>query len=276
MAQHKQGGFLKIVFAIPIGFAAGMLAGMFGIGGALITTPALRMMLAASPAIALGTTLPVTIPTSLVGATTYLRRGYVDLRLASIGSLGGIVGSCCGAFLTKIVNPHYLMIATGVALIYVAIVTIYRQKTAESPGETPPTKSAEEEENSHKSPVPTHIVIGIGALAGFVSGLLGIGGGIVLTPAFIHLVKMPIRRSIATSIAIITVIAIPGTIIHYFLGHISWSLSAGLAVGSIPAAYLGARLNIKTREKTTALLFGALLLIFGVVFIIKEVVGILG
>ncbi|MDD5448833.1 MAG: sulfite exporter TauE/SafE family protein [Actinomycetota bacterium] len=263
---------MKIVFAIPIGFAAGMLAGMFGLGGALITTPGLRILLATSPAIALGTPLPVTIPTSLIGAATYLRRGYVDFKLASLGSLGGIAGSCCGAFLTKIINLHYLMIVTGIILIYVAIVTMYRQKAQKLEG----TGAKMVGENSHKTPISPQGVVGIGALAGFISGLLGIGGGIILTPAFIHLAKMPIRKSIATSIAIITAIAIPGTIIHHFLGHISWSLFAGLAAGSIPAAYLGARLNIKTREKTIAFLFGALLLVFGVVFVIKEVVSILG
>ena len=114
-------------------------------------------------------------------------------------------------------------------------------------------------------------MIGLGA--GLLSGLLGVGGGVLLIPGFLYILRMPIRRAFATSLAVIAVIAIPGTVVHALLHHISWSLALYLAIGSIPGAYLGARLNLRTAERLLYIMFGALLGIFGVLFIVNEIIS---
>lgn len=264
--------------AILIGFCSAFLAGMFGVGGAGISTPAIRLILGAPPGIALGTTLPVTIPTSLTAAITYWRRGFLDKRVAYLSAASGIFGSVGGALLTKVLNLHYLMLATGALVLYIAGQTIHRAATGNMPSEGTDDygEAGDERQESHAPLNPAWVILLIGLGAGFLSGLLGVGGGILLIPGYIYLLRLPIKKAFATSLAVITVLAIPGTIVHALLGHISWSLVIYLAIGVIPGAYLGARVGIRTRERVLFALFGALIAVFGVIFIVNEIISMVG
>lgn len=270
---------LQVFLAILIGFGSAVLAGMFGIGGAAVTTPSLRLILDTSPAIALGTTLPVTIPTAAVSAFTYWRRGLVNLRVAGICCTSGVIGATAGAIATKYANLHYLMLVTGAMVLYISVMTLRRgilgRGVAADLDEVAPKEIRLETEDEVVCDTAPSIALalGIGLVAGVFSGLLGVGGGVLLIPGFLYLLHMPIRRAFATSLAVIAVIAIPGTIIHSLLHHISWTLVLYLVIGSIPGAYLGARLNLRTAERTLYILFGALLGAFGVVFIVNEIIG---
>jgi uncharacterized protein len=275
---------LHVFLALVIGFAAAVLAGMFGIGGAGLTTPALRVFLDASPGIALGTTLPVVIPTAIAGAYTYYRSGFLDTRVALYCSLGGIVGSVGGALLTKVLNLHFLMIFTGVIVLYMGATTAYRGltgKVPEGPEEIGVSPVEGDEVAADEAAVPAgggfwhsdvaYVLVGLGG--GFFSGLLGLGGGIVLIPAFLYLLRLPIKKAFGTSLAVIAVIAIPGTIVHALLGHISWLLFLYLVIGVVPGAYIGAKLSIKAKEPFLYTGFGILVLVFGVIFIVNEIIG---
>jgi uncharacterized protein len=286
---------LYVLGAIVIGFVAAVLAGMFGIGGAGITTPAIRVLLGASPEISLGTTLPVTIPTAASGALTYYRRGLVERKVAGYCCLSGIFGATAGALLTWVINLHYLMLLTGGIVLYLSGATIYRGVTGRgvesAPAETPPETGDGEacqpppggggqadlerpEPCRYRDSIP--LMLAIGLAGGLLSGLLGVGGGLVLIPAFIYLLRMPLKRTFGTSLAVIAVIAIPGTVIHSLLGHISWTLALYLTIGSIPGAYLGARISIRTGERALYIMFGLLLAGFGVVFIVNEIISMVG
>lgn len=267
---------INMFLAILIGAAASVLSGMFGIGGATATTPSLRLFLHSTPQIALGTTLPVAIPTAIVGGYTYGRRGLVDWYAASYVCLGGIFGAVGGAMLTHWLNLHYLMILTGLIILYVAINTIVRgargKEAAPVDGEAPPGEPEDGEESRRGSRPGALLVLAIGLVTGFYSGLLGVGGGVVMVPAFFYLLKMPLKKAIGTSLIGIAVIAIPGTIVHALLGHISGLLFLFLIIGVIPGAYLGARITIKAGERLTFILFGCALASFGVVFIVSEII----
>ena len=282
--------------AIMIGFVSALLSGMFGIGGAAVSTPSLRLILKTPPGIALGTTLPVTIPTAAAGAFTYWRRGLVDMRVAALCCSTGIVGAVGGALATRWLDLHYLMIVTGLMVLYVSAMTIRRgtagrgipagpdealHAVGASDGDadecevaTPAEAGAASAADCYEVKVPIALVVGF--VAGVFSGLLGVGGGVLLIPGFLYLMHMPLRRSIATSLAVIVVIAIPGTVVHSFLHHVSWSLVLYMVLGAVPGAYLGARLNLRTAERVLYILFGALLGVFGVLFIVNEIISITG
>jgi uncharacterized membrane protein YfcA len=276
--------------AILIGFASALLSGMFGIGGAAVSTPSLRLILKTPPGIALGTTLPVTIPTAAAGAFTYWRRGFVDSKVALLCCCTGVVGATGGAIATRWLNPHYLMIATGLMVLYVSGMTIRRGTTGRGvpagPDEASPLVESAGAEAGECEVAPDEagecyvvsvpVALAIGFVAGAFSGLLGVGGGVLMIPGFLYLLHMPLRRSIATSLAVIVVIAIPGTIVHSFLGHISWSLVLYMVLGALPGAYLGARLNLRTAERVLYILFGSMLGAFGILFIVNEIIGIVG
>jgi len=304
---------MYIIGAIFIGFASSILSGMFGIGGASLSTPAIRVLLGATPAVSLGTTLPVAIPTSLAGALTYSRKGFVDRKAVLFSSTGGIFGSISGSLLTKVINLHYLMLVTGLVVLYLACATIisgYKRKrvdveigieieeepknkdpSLEVENEWPPEVGWTEKEIACHEPEKQGkqgeknfrlqckesskpwLYIVIGFLGGSFSGLLGIGGGIVLIPAFLYILRMPIKKAFGTSLAVIGVIAIPGTVVHAFLGHISGWLFLYLTTGVIPGAYIGAKLAIKAREPALYAGFGALTFCFGIIFIVNEIIS---
>lgn len=266
---------MYIFSAILIGMAGAFLGGMFGVGGAGLTTPALRVILRTSPGLALGTTLPVTIPTALAGAFTYNRRRLVDWRTALFCSVGGVAGSIGGAWITKILNLHYLMLATGLLVLYLSVDTMRKGRSGELSG---PGGGGNEEiarEERYPSKPSAVLLVGIGIACGFFSGLLGVGGGIVLMPAFIYILRIPLKKAFGTSLAVIAVVAIPGTVVHALLGHISGWLFLYLTIGVIPGAYLGARLSIRTREPLMYVLFGVMLGVFSVIFIVNEIISII-
>lgn len=269
---------------------------MFGIGGAAVSTPSIRVLLGASPEISLGTTLPVTIPTAASGAFTYYRQGLVERRAAAWCCFSGFFGAVGGALLTLAVDLHYLMLLTGAIVLYLSATTIHRGVTgrgveaepAEAPpgGDDPDACVPEPEAGQREGSTDwksrcgyrdsVGLMLAIGLAGGLLSGLLGVGGGLVLVPGFIYILRMPLKRTFGTSLAVITVIAIPGTIVHALLGHISWTLVLYLVIGSIPGAWIGARISIRTGERVLYVLFGILLAVFGVVFIVNEIISMTG
>jgi uncharacterized membrane protein YfcA len=246
---------LQVGVAIAVGFVAGVLSGMFGVGGGVVTTPAVNTLLGGTPIEAIATPLPVILPTSLVGSYTYAKAGELSVRAAKWAAVPGIVGAVLGALLTEVVNAHLLLVATS-ALIAVTAIQVIRNRPPRTPweiGRTPGWKYA-----------------AVGLVAGTVSGLLGIGGGIVLVPAFTLWVGMPLRRALGTSLLVIAILVIPGTIVHAMLGHIDWAIFLALTIGVVPGARLGARIALGVRERTLRMAVGAFLLVVALAYGVSE------
>ena len=111
--------WLVIVLGIAIGFATGILSGMFGIGGAVVSTPAIQG-LGATPYEAVGSTVPAIIPGAISGTLRYLREGYVHLDSVAWVAVPGVVATITGARLTRVVpgDGHVLMILTALLVGY--------------------------------------------------------------------------------------------------------------------------------------------------------------
>jgi uncharacterized membrane protein YfcA len=245
----------QIVLGIVIGVVAGVLSGLFGVGGGIITTPAIQELLGGSPYIAVGTPLPVAIPTALVGGYTYARAHEVSWRAVRFAAIPGIVGAAAGAWLTSLIDPHWLLLVTAVLIGWqaVRIGRSARYRIRER-GTTPGWQYA-----------------GLGGFTGLVSGVLGVGGGIVFVPFVTTMLGMPLKRALGTSLVLIAVIAIPGTIVHAALGHIDWEIAFVLVLGVIPGARIGASIALGTRERTLRLLVGSFLFLVAAVYGIAEV-----
>src|SRR5204863_422138 len=89
-----------------------------------------------------------------------------------------------------------------------------------------------------------------GFAAGFVSGLLGVGGGIIMVPILTTILGMPLKRALGTSLVVISAIVVPGTIVHALLGHIDWAIFLVLTVGVVPGARIGATLALRAKDRT--------------------------
>ena len=114
----------------------------------------------------------------------------------------------------------------------------------------------------HKT-IPVAKILSVAVSVGFLSGLLANSGGVLFGPLFIRFLKMPTKEALATSLVVAAGLAIPGTLAHWYLGHIDWSIVLLLSVSSIPCSYLGARLAIKLHNALLEKVFGVMLVVFG-------------
>jgi uncharacterized membrane protein YfcA len=249
---------MQIGMGVAVGFGAGILSGLFGVGGGIVTTPAVNTLLGGTAIQAIATPLPVILPTSLVGAYTYAKAGEVSVRAARWAAVPGVGGAIAGALLTEVANAHLLLLVTA-ALIAITAVQVIAGREPRTPwvrGRTPGWRYA-----------------AIGLVAGVVSGLLGVGGGIVMVPAFTVWVGMPLRRALGTSLLVIAVLVIPGTVVHALLGNVDWAIFLALTLGVVPGARIGARIALGVRERTLRHAVGAFLLAVAVAYGAAEVVS---
>jgi len=234
------------ILGILSGFVSGVIAGAFGVGGAILTTPAVQVLLGAPPLVALGTPLPVILPTTVAGTRAYRRAGQIDNRAVGWAVPPGILGAVGGAALTKLIDAHILLLVTACLIGWQAIrVGWGTSDVVSAAARVPPSGRA---------------FALMGLSAGFVSGLLGIGGGVVMVPVMVGVLHMPLKRSLGTSLVIIAFLVIPGTIVHAFLGHINWTIFGWLSIGVIPGAVIGSRWTLRARERTLRLTVGVFLL----------------
>ena len=251
------------VWGVAIGLLAGILSGMFGVGGGIVMTPAIDAAIpTVTPIQAIATPLPVIFPTSITGAYTYAKAGEVDRRAAMwMGSLG-LIGAVVGAFATDLVDPTLLLLATAALLGWQSVGIIrgprpiasgQRRSVAPGPG--------------------TYAAIGAGA--GAISGLLGIGGGLVMVPLLSGWCRMPLKRALGTSLMTIPALVIPGTIVHAALGHIDWGLAVFLTIGAVPGARIGATIALGTAERSLRRIVGSGMLAIAVLYAGQQLVVLL-
>jgi uncharacterized membrane protein YfcA len=266
------------VAALAVGLLSGVLSGAFGIGGGLLTTPAIRLVLGYPALIAVGTPLPVILPGALTGAVAYWRRDSADVRAGAIMGLVGAAGSVAGAWLSQRAGGTLVLIITAV-VIAGASVDMLLQHRRSARGSGVPGES-ESDEGLVAVQAPSGPVRNgeaklalIGIVAGLYSGFLGLGGGFVIVPALTRLLRMPVKRAIGTSLVTVAVLSIPGTIAHGMLGHIDWTLAGLLAIGVVPGAMIGAHLTGRASDRAVRLSFAALLAVVGVWLALSEIAG---
>jgi uncharacterized membrane protein YfcA len=232
-----------------VGLATGMLSGAFGVGGAVISTPGIRI-LGASAFEAVGTTLPAIIPSAAVGTARYARERLVDWPVVGATAPLGVTTAVAASYASHAVpgEGHLLMVLTAAILGYTAWRMARRDPTSPSPAQ---------DGGGERRSLPG--AAAIGALAGTLSGLLGVGGGVVLVPGFSELLRLPLKTAIATSLACVGILAVPSTIAHTLLGDIDWRMALLLAVAVVPGSRLGAVLSIRATNRRLRLAVAAFL-----------------
>ena len=248
----------EAVIGVAVGVVAGVASGLLGVGGGIVMTPGIQVLMGAPPIVALATPLPAILPTAATGAWTYRRAGELDPRAAWSMVVPGIVGAVAGAALTDVLNTHILLVATAVILAYQAVAIL---------------RGAERREGSLRE-VHVSAYAATGFTAGFVSGLLGIGGGLIMVPVLVGGLGMPLKRALGTSLAAIVALVVPGTIVHASLGHIDWAIFAIVTVGSVPGARVGARIALRAKTKVLAIVVGSFLLAVAIAYGVSEAVAV--
>lgn len=227
-----------------------------------------RMWLGLDPYIAIGTSLALVAPTAISGATRYVKEGIYSKFLSRTCLVPAFIGTVLGSLVCRYVNGHMLMMivallvamsgldfATGLVGL---VLNKFKKEGVKIPSLAPVGKL-------------TTIAALVGLTTGFLSGLVGIGGGFILVPAFVYIFKASIKEAIGTSLLTVAAVAIPGAVVHGFQGHINYGVALAMIVGSIPGARIGASISLRLKDSVLKRGFGIMLLIVSVVFAAKEI-----
>ncbi|MEY2591536.1 MAG: uncharacterized protein QOJ67_3520 [Acidimicrobiaceae bacterium] len=254
-------GLLGCIAIVLVGAASGVLSGMFGVGGAVLTTPGVRAF-GASPLEAVGSTIPAILPGALSGAWRYSREGLVEWPIALTSGALGSVFAVGGAELSEHINGHYLMLVTAALCLFVSLASFARLRLvagaslAGSGGARRGAVILLDDAPPASPRLPFALVCVIGCGAGLMAGLLGVGGGVLLVPAYTALLRMPPKRAVATSLVAVAMFSVPAMATHAWLRHINWTFALLLVVGVVPGAQLGAHLTLHGSEERLRLLMG--------------------
>lgn len=245
---------MNLVEAALIGIGIGFLSGLLGKGGSAIATPLLHAV--GFPAIvAVASPLPATIPSTLAASYAYAQARLINWRVVrwSIGC--GVPATVVGALVTRWVGGESLVITTDIVLICLGIKLLIDNRRAMHTERKPPRETRA-------------MLATVAVIVGFTAGLLANSGGFLLAPLYATVLRLPIKMALASSLAVATVLAIPGTAVHAALGHIDWVLVAVLASTSVPLSFLGARVALRTDPARLEGIYGIALVVLGTVFLI--------
>jgi uncharacterized membrane protein YfcA len=280
-------GVLRDLLTALLGAATGVLSGLFGVGGGVISQPGMRL-LGLEPLVVIGTALPVIIPGAASGAVRYVREGLVRWPAVAatvpVGLAAAVVGSVASEHVPG--EGHLLQLMTAGLLG----LSSYRmgQAAPPVPAEEPlaetdaPEAPLRRGDGADAAPAPAPAVAAaprfalIGAVSGLLSGLLGIGGGVVMVPAFVQIARIEVKSAIATSLVCVGAFAVPGTLTHALQDRVDWRVALALVVGVVPGARLGAALTIKATDRRLRITVASFLGLTAVLYAAGELNALLG
>ena len=236
------------VGVVAVALGVGFLAGLFGKGGSAIATPLLHAV--GIPAfVAVAAPLPAAIPSTIAASAAYWKARLID-REAVVWSLAlGVPATVAGAVATRWIGGVALVRASDVLVAGIGLGLLV------SPGEG---REVIRRPAQYRLRLATVAIV-----VGGVSGLLANSGGFLLAPLYLSVLRLPIKASLATSLAVATVLAVPGTVVHAALGHIDWAVVAVFGAAATPLSYLGARVGLKMNGLWLERLYGAVLVLIG-------------
>lgn len=240
----------SVALIVLAGLAAGVISGLFGLGGGVVAVPAALWIATESFHEAKAASLMVVIFGSSVAVARHHRAGNVEWRRGARLAAGGVLGAVASSLVAKDLSGSLLAAAFGVLMILVGA----RLALAAEP------------EGRVRFPGSTFL---LGLLAGSLTGFLGVGGGVVMTPG-LALMGVPMHAAVATSLVGVIANGTFAAGTQAFLGVLPAMLTIGipLALGAMAGGRLGAKLAILTPEARLRRAFGIVLAIIGLRFLL--------
>ncbi|WP_315918554.1 sulfite exporter TauE/SafE family protein [Mesorhizobium sp. SP-1A] len=265
---------VNVFVILAMGAAVGFLSGMFGVGGGFLITP-LLIFYNIPPAIAVATGANQVIASSFSGALSHMKRGTLDFKLGFVLLAGGVVGSTAGIYVFALLRSLG-QLDLFISLLYVVLLgsvgglmlyeSVNALRIARS-GVVPALKKPGQHNWIHRLPFKIRFrasklfvsvipVIALGAAIGFLSSIMGVGGGFIMVPALIYLLRVPTNVVIGTSLFQIIFTSAYTTLVHASTNYtVDIMLAFVLMVGGVAGAQYGAKAGQKLRgEQLRALL----------------------
>jgi len=232
----------EFIFMIAGGILAGLLGSVLGLGGGILIIPMLTLVFGVPMREAIGASLVCVIATSSGAASLYVRRRLCDIRLGMTLELATPLGAVAGGVIAGMLKPQILSVLFSIVLLYTAWTMLPKKDESRN------ARDSGDGEPSYKT---TRLPLGMGAsfFAGNVSGLLGVGGGIVKVPVMYMIMRVPLKTAIATSNFMIGVTASAGAFVYFSRGEVHPLVAGSTMLGVFVGATLGSRLLPRIRAE---------------------------
>ncbi len=265
---------MNVFLVLGMGGVVGFLSGMFGVGGGFLMTP-LLIFTGIPPAVAVATEANQIVASSVSGSIAQWRRNNVDVKMGLVLLAGGVVGSFIGVALVKLLRQlgHVDLVISlsyvfflgfiGTLMLLEAIRTYFKSKA----GNAPPARRPGQHNWIHKLPFKMRFKrsklyisaippILVGLLVGLLAAIMGVGGGFIMVPAMIYLLRMPTSVVVGTSLFQIMFVTGLVTILHSVQNQtVDVVLALMLMAGGVIGAQIGAIAGQKLKgEQLRALL----------------------
>jgi uncharacterized membrane protein YfcA len=239
-----------IIISLAIGLTAGAFGGILGIGGGLIMIPLMVEELKLTQHKAHGTSLLALVFTGISGAITYSLNGAIDFTAAALLALTAVITSPIGARYCNVLTEGKLKKYFGAFLIFCSALLILKPYLANVIGTVP-------------AYAKITIFLITGALTGFLSGMMGVGGGTIMVPVMVILTGLTQHVAQGTSLLVMVPAGAIGAFTHWKMGNVEKGILWGLIPGIILGTYLGGNFANIIADNILRLIFAAMLIFVG-------------
>jgi uncharacterized membrane protein YfcA len=270
---------LVILVCMVAGAVAGSLGALLGIGGGVFLIPLLNVGVGLPLKTASGISLMTVIASSNAVAASRSARKVINLRLGMLLQVAAVAGGLVGAVLVQrlAVRTLYVVFAAITAVIAAVMLTrLDRRNVILDPGIDPGALGGRFFEEESGGEVVYRIrrlpvALGVSLISGVVSGLLGIGGGILQVPALNAVCGVPMRAAAATTAAMIGITALGSAPIYYARGHVDGTLAAAAVIGVLVGSRVGIWLSGRARARGLKLLMAVVLAAVSLVYFYRSI-----
>ncbi|MEC1259721.1 sulfite exporter TauE/SafE family protein [Bacillus swezeyi] len=272
---------MEYLILVILGLIAGTIGSLVGLGGGVVIVPSLLFLAGipgmfdqVTPQMAVGTSLLVIIFTGLSSTMAYMKYKTVDYKSGLIFFIGSGPGSIAGAHVSKYFSSDSFSLWFGIFMILISLSLMIKKKLKpadrEHTGVIRTFKGDDDGQDYTYSYQPL-AGIAIAFFVGFLGGLFGIGGGSLMVPAMMLLFLFPTRVAVATSMFIIFLSSVAGSVGHVISGHVNWLYAFALIPGAWFGGQLGAIMNKKMQTKTIVVIMRLVLILIGIRLIYQGV-----
>lgn len=271
---------VNVFVLLGLGGVVGFLSGMFGVGGGFLITP-LLMLIGIPPGVAVATGANQVVASSISGVLAQFKRRAVDMRMGGVLTVGGLMGSTFGGYVFNLMSKlgqidllvqlsYVLFLGVIGAMMLIESVNALRKSdkgqirrsNVHSWVHRMPFKIKFRASGLYISVLPPLMV---GGMVGFLSAIMGVGGGFVMVPAMIYLLGMPTRVVVGTSLFQITFVTAYTTLVHAVTHHtVDMMLALLLIIGGVIGAQFGTRVGVRLKAEQLRILLSLLVLLVAV------------
>jgi uncharacterized protein len=273
---------VQIIIFVVFGFLVGIYGTMIGAGGGFIIVPILLLVFNYSGQQAAGTSLAVVFFNAVAGSLAYMRQKRIDYRTGLWFAMATVPGALIGAYFSQYLTSLAFSVTFGVVLMAVSLFVFFRPLPKPSDGTEGASLTAQP-----RGYVTRHLVdafghehvwsfnmpagLALSFVIGFMSSILGIGGGIIHVPAMVFMFSFPAHIATATSHFILGITAFTGSLTHLWFGDVVFATALPMAFGVIFGARIGAVLSRKVHSQLIVRLLAVALSLVGARLILKVI-----